>query len=51
MFKEKMWCKEDLEVKRKLCYYKEINNPNLEDQNYPFILTGSKKKKIFTRLE
>ena len=36
-----MWCNEDLEVKRKLCYYKEINNPNLEDQNYLSILTSS----------
>ena len=34
-----MWCKEDFEVKRKLGYYKEIINPNFEDQNYLFILT------------
>ena len=45
MFKEKMWCKEDLEAKIKLCYYKVIINPNLEDQNYLSILTSSKKKK------
>ena len=44
MFKEKMWCKEDLEVKVTLPYYKEIVNPNLEDQNYLSILMSSKKK-------
>jgi len=33
-FKEKMWCKKDLEDKRKLRYYKEVINPNLEDQKY-----------------
>ena len=31
-FKEKMWC--DKEEKRKLRYYKDVINPNLEDQNY-----------------
>ena len=41
MFKEKMWCKEDLEVKRKLQLYKEIINPNLGNQDY---LSISKKK-------
>ena len=29
-FKEKMWGKKELEVKRNLRYYKEVNNPNLE---------------------
>jgi hypothetical protein len=32
-FKEKMWCNKELEGKRKLRYYKEVINPNLEDQN------------------
>ncbi len=44
MFKEKMWCKKDLEVKRKLRYYKEAINSNLEDQKYLSILTNLKKK-------
>ena len=39
-----MWCKKDLEAKRKLRYYKEVINPTLEDQKYPFVLTSSKKK-------
>jgi len=43
-FKEKMWDKKVLEVKRKLQYYKEVINPNLEVQNYLFVLTSSKKK-------
>jgi len=43
-FKEKMWCEKDLEVKRKLRYYKEVINPNLEDQKYLSVLTSSKKK-------
>ena len=41
-FKEKMWCEKDLEVKRKLRYCKEVINPTLEYQNYPFVLTISK---------
>ena len=32
-FKENLWCEENLAVKRKLRYYKEVINPNLEDQN------------------
>ena len=39
-----MWCEEDLEAKIKLIYYKEVINPTLEDQNYLFVLTSSKKK-------
>ena len=39
-----MWRKEDLVVKIKLDYYKEIINPNLEDQNYLSILMTSKRK-------
>ena len=30
-FKEKFWCEENSVVKRKLRYYKEVINPNLED--------------------
>jgi hypothetical protein len=33
-FKEKLWCDKELEDKRKLRYYKEVINPNLEDQKY-----------------
>ena len=43
-FKEKLCCDENLEGKRKLRYCKEIINPNLEDQNYLFVLTSIKKK-------
>jgi hypothetical protein len=43
-FKEKMWCDKELEEKRKLRYYKDVINPNLEDQNYLFVLTSVKKK-------
>ena len=39
-----MWCEKELEVKRKLRYYKEVINNNLEDQNYLYLLTSSKKK-------
>jgi hypothetical protein len=27
-----MWCDKELEEKRKLRYYKDVINPNLEDQ-------------------
>lgn len=43
-FKKKMWGDKDLEVKRKLRYYKDLINPNLEDQKYLSILTSLKKK-------
>jgi hypothetical protein len=43
-FKEKLWCDKELEDKRKLRYYKEVINPNLEDQKYLFVLTSVKKK-------
>jgi hypothetical protein len=33
-FKENMWCDKELEEKIKLRYYKDVINPNLEDQNY-----------------
>ena len=38
-----MWCEKDLEVKRKLRYYKEAINPNLEDQKYLSVLASTKK--------
>ena len=31
-------------VKRKLRYYKEVINPNLEDQKFPSVVTSSQKK-------
>ena len=43
-FKEKFWCEENLAVNRKLRYYKEVINPNLEDQNYLSVVTSSPKK-------
>ena len=43
-FMEKMWCNKELEGK-KLRYYKDVINPNIEDQNYLSILTSVKKKK------
>jgi len=44
-FKEKLWCEENLAVKRKLrYYYKETINPNLEDQKYLSVITSSQKK-------
>ena len=36
-FKEKMWCDKELEENRKLRYYKDVINPNLEDQNYLYV--------------
>ena len=43
-FKEKLWSQEDLAVKRKLRYYKEVINPNLEDQKYLSVIIISQKK-------
>ena len=43
-FKEKFWCEEYLAVKRKLRYYKEIFNPNLEDHKYLSVVTISQNK-------
>ena len=39
-----MWCDKELEEKIKLMYYKDVINPNLEDQNYLYVLTSVKKK-------
>ena len=43
-FKEKIWYDKELEEKRKLRYYKNVINPNLEDQNYLFGLPSVNKK-------
>ena len=43
-FKKKMWFDKELEEKRKLRYYKDVINPNLEDQNYLSVLPSVKKK-------
>ena len=43
-FKEKFLCEKKLVVKRKLRYYKEVINPNLEDQKYLLVLPSSWKK-------
>ena len=32
-FQDKLWCAENLVDKRNLRYYKEVINPNLEDQS------------------
>jgi hypothetical protein len=39
-----MWCDKELEGKRKLRHYKDVINPNLEDQNYLSVLPSVKKK-------
>jgi hypothetical protein len=39
-----MWCDKELEEKRKLRYYKEVINHNLEDKKHLFVLTSVKKK-------
>ena len=33
-----MWCDKELEEKRKLRYYKDVINPNLEEKNCLFVL-------------
>ena len=42
--KEKMWCKKELEMKRKSRYYKVAINPNLNVQKYLSMLATSKNK-------
>ena len=49
-FKEKMWCDKELEEKKKLRYYKDVINPNLEDQNYLSVLPSVKKKKSIAKI-
>ena len=41
---EKMWRDKELEEKIKLRYYKDVINPNLEDQNYLFVFPTVKEK-------
>ena len=41
---ENLWCDKNLEVKRKLRYYKEDINPNLKYQTYLFVFTSIKNK-------
>jgi hypothetical protein len=43
-FKEKLCHHKELEDKRKLRYYKEVINPNLEDQKYLSVLISTNKK-------
>ena len=43
-FKEKLWCKENSVVKRKLRYYKGVINLDLEDEKYLSVVTSSMKK-------
>ena len=45
-----MWCEENLAVKRKLRYYKEVINLNLEDQKYLSVVTGSCKKNNIAKM-
>jgi len=45
-----MWGEKELEGKRKLRHYKEVINPNLEDQKYIYVLTSSKKKNNITKI-
>jgi hypothetical protein len=45
-----MSCDKELEEKRKLRYYKDVINPNLEDQNYLFALPSVKKKIIIAKI-
>ena len=44
-----MWCDKELEEKRKLRYYKDVINPNPEDQNYLSVLPSVKRKKSLLR--
>jgi hypothetical protein len=39
-----MWCDEKIEQKRKLRYYKDVINSNLEKQNFLFVFPSVKKK-------
>ena len=41
-FTKNMWCNKELNDKRKVRYYKEVDNPNLE--NFLFVLSSIKKK-------
>jgi hypothetical protein len=43
-FKEKMWCDKE-RGKKKLRYYKDVINPNLEDQKLSICFAKCKEKK------
>ena len=43
-FKQKLWCEENLALTRKLRYYREVINHNLEDQNDLSVVTSLQKK-------
>jgi hypothetical protein len=49
-FKEEMWCDKELGEKRKLRYYKDVINHNLEDQNYLSVFTSVKRKISITKI-
>ena len=49
-FKEKISGEKELEVTRKLMYYKEVINPNMRNQNYLYVLTSLKKKINITNI-
>jgi hypothetical protein len=46
-----MWCDKELEDKRELRYYKEVVNPNLEDQKYLLVLNSTKKKISIAKIQ
>lgn len=48
--RKKNWDDKELKEKKKQRYYKEVINPNLENQNYIFILTSVKKRMNTTKL-
>jgi len=43
-FRDKLWDNKELEGKRKLRYYKEVIKSTLENHNYVYVFTRSKKK-------
>ena len=47
---EKMWCKKELDMKRKSRYYKVVMNPNLKVQKYLSILSSSKNNINITEI-
>ena len=50
-FKDKLWCEENLAVKRKLRYDKEFINPNLEHQKYLSVVTRSWNKTNIAKIK
>jgi len=49
-FKGKLWCNEEIENKRKVIYYKEIINPNLEYQKYLSSIASLREKIIISKI-